>query len=176
MTRSAAARTGIFSSRRGVLASIGSPTICCGCCCGLGGSLEGCRLSGGGIGPGLWGRFATRLVSTVFEASRTCGTGATLFASLPFALSSISPSSFSASGFAGSIKDPLESRSVFSFPKARGELGEGEIYLAVVFAIVLCPGLLFASAAGVPVGVGLGFALNAAGVRTSLLAPYTTPV
>lgn len=111
MTRSVAALTGMFSSLLGVLARIGSLTnCCCGACCGLGGSLEGCRLSGGGIGPGLWGKFATRRpLSAAFEVSWICGVVAVLLASF-LELSSISPSSFSASTFVGSIKGPLESR------------------------------------------------------------------
>lgn len=122
MTRSVAALTGMFSSLLGVLALIGSLTsCCCGACCVLGGSLEGCRLSGGGIGPGLWGKFATRRpLSAAFEVSWICGVGATLLASF-LELSSISPSSFSASAFAGSIKGPLESRLALRLAWREGE-------------------------------------------------------
>lgn len=109
MTRSVAVLTGMFSSLLGVLALIGSLASCCCCvCCGLGGSLEGCRLSGGGIGPGLCGRFATRRpLSAVFDISWICGAGTIRLVASFFELSSISPSSFSASIFAGSIKGPL---------------------------------------------------------------------
>lgn len=114
------------------------------------------------MGPGLAGRFGALRVS--FDASGAlCGESTVLLPSPfpPLVLSSISPSSFSASGFDGKVKGVLASESVFValLASASGE----ESYLVLVVEETGC--------AGVVAGDGLGF-VDTAGVRTSLLAPY----